>query len=93
MRRDIKFGGCSALVEIEEGKAILTVWERSLPLLLADSLNESEGVDVVEVRNVMGKEYRISMNHFLPNGELLNIVCEAISQVYDVDTSVSYARS
>ena len=93
MKREIKFGERSALLFVGENLAMLTTRETYLPVALADEINETQDVTVTEVTIMDNTEYIIRIVHDLPKGEVLNIVCDAISRVYDVDTSVSYARS
>lgn len=92
MKREIKFGECSALLCVGENRAMLTMPGTSLPVALADEISEAQDVTVTEVTVMDNKEYIIRMIHDHPKSELLNIVCDAISSVYDADTSVSYAR-
>ena len=93
MKREIKFGGYSAILYVGCNRALLTTRETSLPVALADEINETQDVTVTEVTIMDNKEYIIRIVHDLPKNDVLDIVCEAISSVYDVDTSVSYARS
>lgn len=93
MERIITFNGKSALLCTIVYPALLTVNEYVLPVELADAINESGDVCVTEVR--LDNSHRtgvIKIAHDLNSSELLEIVCEAISQVFDTDTSVSYAR-
>lgn len=93
MKREIKFGGCSAVLSIGDHRAMLTTREKSLPVILADAINEAGDLDVIEVNRDDSDVTAIRITHDLNLGELLDIVCEAISRVYDVDTFVSNARA
>lgn len=91
MKREIKFGGNSALLSVGDNRAMLTVYEKSLPVLLADAINEAGDLTVTEVFKV-GDDTYIRIVHDLSAAEILDIVCEAISRVYDVDAFVKNAR-
>ncbi len=91
MKREIKFGGSSALLSTGDNRAMLTVYEKSLPALLADAINEAGDLTVTEVFKA-GDETYIRIVHDLSAAEILDIVCEAISRVYNVDTFVKNAR-
>ena len=91
MKREIKFGGNSALLSVGDNRAMLTVDEKSLPVLLADAINEAGDLTVTEVFKV-GDDTYIRIVHDLSAAEILDIVCEAISRVYDVDAFVKNAR-
>lgn len=82
MTREINFGGRSVHLFVGENRAMLITQETSLPVILADTINEVQDVTVTEVSIMDNREYTIRMVHDLPKGELLNIVCEAISRVY-----------
>ncbi len=92
MERKITFGGCSALLCAGEGRAMLTVHKSSLPVKLADAINEVVDITVTEVFRV-GEDSAVRMVHDLTPSDILGVVCEAIGKVYDADTSVSYART
>ncbi len=91
MKREIKLGGCSALLSAGDNRAMLTVHEKSLPVVLADAINEAGDLTVTDVFKA-GDDTCIRIVHDLSAGEILDIVCEAISRVYDVDTFVKNAR-
>lgn len=94
MERIITFNEKSALLCAGEERAMLTVNEYTLPVELADAIGEAGDVHVSAVSlddNCRTGVIRIL--HDLNPSELLEIVCEAISRVFDADTSVSYARS
>lgn len=93
MKKEIKFGGCSALLSAGEHRAMLTTREKSLPVILADAINEAGDVRVIEVSKDDDGATYIRITHDLSAGDLLDAVCEAISRVYDVDTFVSNARA
>ncbi len=93
MKRIIKFGGRSALLCVGDNRALLTTKEVSLPTALADAINDTQDVIVTGVSIIDNQECIIRIIHDLQKSELLNVVCEALSTVYDVDTSVTNARS
>lgn len=93
MKREIDFNGKSALLCAGEHRALLTINEYTLPVELADAIDEAGDVRVSEVfldDNCRTGVIRILYD--LNPSELLEIVCDAISRVFDADTSVSYAR-
>ena len=92
MERKITFGGRSALLSAVEGRAMLTVHQSTLPVKLADAINEAGDITVTEVFRV-GEDSAVRMVHDLTPSDILGVVCEAIGKVYDADTSVSYART
>lgn len=92
MKREITFGDHTATIDMEEGRATLTVLESSLPVQLADSLDAVGDMDATEVSLIPGGAC-IRIVHDLPAADLLDVVCETISDVYDLDTSISYARA
>ncbi len=91
MKREITFGGRSALLCAGEGRAMLTVHESTLPVSLADEINESGDITVTEVFRT-DKDTALRMVHDLTPSDVLGVICEAIGKVFDADTSVSYAR-
>lgn len=93
MKRAIKFGGCTAVLNVGEHRAMLTVYESSLPTILADAINEAGDIDVTEVSREDNNATAIRIVHDLSINELLDVICEAISKVYDADTFVSNARA
>ncbi len=92
MKREITSGGRSALLCAGEGRAMLTVHESTLPVNLADEINEAGDITVTEVFRV-GKDTALRMVHDLTPSDVLGVICEAIGKVFDADTSVSYART
>lgn len=93
MERIITFNEKSALLCASEHQALLTVNAYILPVELADVIGEAGDVHVSAV--FLDDNCRtgvIRILHDLTPSELLEIVCEAISRVFDADTSVSYAR-
>lgn len=92
MKREIIFGKHSALLHNGEKCAKLYIDEPTLPIALADAINKEPRIDVTDV--IKCKDHScIRIFHELTAGELLGIICEAIGEVYDNDTSVSYART
>lgn len=92
MKREITFGDHTAIIDMGEGRAMLTVLESSLPVQLADALDAAGDMDATEVSLIPGGAC-IRIAHDLPAAELLSVVCETISDVYDTDTTISYARA
>ena len=92
MERKITFGGRSALLCAGEGRALLTVHQSTLPVKLADALNNADDVTVSEVVR-MGEDSAVRMVHNLTPSDILGVVCEAIGKVYAADVTVSYARA
>lgn len=93
MERIITFNGKSALLCAGEEQAMLTVNEYTLPVELADAIGKAGDVHVSAVfldDNCRTGVIRI-LHDLNPSG-LLEIVCDAISRVFDADTTVSYAR-
>ncbi len=91
MKREISFGGRSALLCAGKHRAMLTVHESTLAVSLADEINEAGDITVTEVFRE-GNDTALRMVHDLTPSDILGVVCEAIGKVYDADTSVSYAR-
>lgn len=90
MKREITFGDHTATLDMGEGRAMLTVLESSLPVQLADALDADGDMDATGVSLIPGGTC-IRIVHNLPTAELLDVVCEVISDVYDTNTSISYA--
>lgn len=91
MKREITFGKHFALLHNGEKCAKLYIDEPALPVALADSINREQRIDVTDISKCKGYSC-IRMFHELTAGELLGVICEAIGEVYNADTSVSYAR-
>lgn len=94
MKRIINFKDKSALLSAGENRAMLTINEYRLPVELADAINEAGDVYVVDVfLDDTCKTGVIRIVHNLSSpSELVEIICEAISRIFDADTSVTYAR-
>ena len=93
MKKEITFGGLTAILNAGDNRAMLTIKKKCLPLKLADKLNESGDLDALEVFFNDDKQGCIRISHDLPMDELADIVCNAISAIYDTDVSVSNART
>lgn len=93
MKRVIKFGERFAIINIDANRALLTIEGTSLPVILADTLDRIQDVSITDVCLMDNNAYNIRIIHKLQRGELLDAVCETITQVYDVDASVSYERT
>lgn len=91
MRKILTFGNHSAELYTDNVGAFLAMDENRLPLKLADTLNSTDGinVDLVEMNDGCGC---IHLTHDLSASDLLAEVCDAITRVYDTDTTVSNAR-
>lgn len=93
MKREIIYGEKKALLSVVEGRAILSIESDDSTLKLADAIDGSDEVEVDAVYRKENGEAVIRINHTeMPFG-LLETVCESISQVYEVDTKVFFARS
>lgn len=94
MKREITFSNSVATVERSKSSALLQLSPTQIDKLaiLADMINESEGINVITILPPRGKVV-FTVEKSISNSEVIDIVCDAISRVYDVDTSVSYARS
>lgn len=93
MKKEITFGGLTAILNVGDNRAMLVVIDNHLPTELADKLNESGGLDALEVFFNDDEQGCIRMSHDLPMDELADIVCNAISEIYDTDVSISNART
>lgn len=93
MVREIKFGDRRAFLCIDGNSASITIEDTSLPVLLADALEENEDITISEVYHMKDFDFTIQMDYEMSKAELTNVICEALSQVYDTDTTVCYARS
>ena len=93
MKREIRSeNGLSALLETRYDAADITVYSFDYVANMADMINESDCVDVLGLeRKSFG--FVISLHFSCSKAELTEMVCEAISEVYDVDTFVSCARA
>ena len=92
MEREIKYGMNSAVLNAGNGRAMLTLFCESLTAQLADKINEAGDVSVTEIIHGDDVETMLRMNFDGPQADLLEKVCTAISEVYDTDTAVTYAR-
>lgn len=91
MKRIITFGNHAAELYVGEYRAALYTDEKELPAELADALNEAGDIHVHNVGIMVNGFGVIGMTHDLPASELLAEVCDAITLVYDTDTTVSNA--
>ena len=92
MKKIITFGQHSAELYAGEHRAALVMSEKSLPVALADVLNETGDIYVHSVQMNDNGFGVIGMTHDLYTGDLLAEVCDTISRVYDTDTTISNAR-
>ena len=92
MKEIITYGEHSAELHAGEHRATLYMDEKSLPVQLADVLNEAGDIHVHNVQKTDDGFGCIGITHDLPASDLLAEVCDAITRVYDTDTTVSNAR-
>lgn len=92
MKKIITYGQHSAELHAGEHRAALVTDEKSLPVKLADTLNEAGDIYVHNIQKNDDGFGVICMTHDLCPGDLLAEVCDAITRVYDTDTTVSNAR-
>ena len=93
MKKEITFGAYSAILNASAERAMLTIKHKRLPLKIADKINEAGDIIATEVFFNDDKNGCVRITHDLPMGELTDIVCNAISAIYDTDVSVSNART
>lgn len=93
MKREITFRNSVATVERLKTAAKLQVssTEADKLAILADAINESECITVFKISPPRGTVI-FNVEKSTTNSEVIDIVCDAISRVFDADTSVSYAR-
>lgn len=93
MKREITFRNSVATVERLKTFAKLQVssTEAEKLAILADTINESDCVAVFKISPLRGTVL-FNVEKSTTNSEVIDIVCDAISRVFDADTSVSYAR-
>lgn len=92
MKKIITYGEHSAELHAGEHRAALYMDEKSLPVKLADVLNEAGDIHVHNVQKTDNGFGCIGIVHDLCPGDLIAEVCDAIKRVYDTDTTVSNAR-
>ncbi|RXE70221.1 hypothetical protein ED352_11220 [Muribaculaceae bacterium Isolate-002 (NCI)] len=92
MKKIITFGQHSAELHADEHRAALYMDEKSLPVELADVLNEAGDIHVHNVQKTDDGFGVIGITHDLLASDLLAEVCDSITRVYDTDTTVSNAR-
>ena len=93
MKREITLRNSVAIVERSKTAALLQVSSTKADKLtiLADAINQSECIKVIAILPPRGKVV-FTVEKSTTNSEIIDIICDAISQVFDADTSVSYAR-
>lgn len=92
MKKTITFGQHSAELYAGEHRAALVMSEKSLPVELADVLNEAGDIHVHNVQKNDDGFGCIGISHDLSVSDLIAEVCDAITRVYDTDTTVSNTR-
>lgn len=93
MKREITFSNSVATIERSKSAATLQFlsFQEDKLAILADAINESECITVITILPPGGKVV-FTVEKSTTNSEVIDIICEAISRVFDTDTSVSYAR-
>lgn len=92
MKKIITFGQHSAELYAGEHRAALVMSEKSLPVALADVLNEAGDIHAHNVQKKDDGFGCIGITHDLSVSDLIAEVCDAITRVYDTDTTVSNTR-
>ncbi|RXE74023.1 hypothetical protein ED551_05310 [Muribaculaceae bacterium Isolate-013 (NCI)] len=92
MKKIITFGQHSAELHAGEHRAALVISEKCLPVGLADVLNEAGDIHVHNVQKNDDGFGCIGITHDLSVSDLIAEVRDAITRVYDTDTTVSNAR-
>lgn len=94
MKREITFCDQTAIVERSKTACLLEMSSASSDNLaiLADAINESEGITVIAVYMNRCKVQFLA-DRSVSNTEVVDIVCDAIGRVFDCDTRVNYART
>lgn len=87
----IVFGWFTAYLYAARGEAFLRLDDVNRATMLADKLDEREEIRVLKIVRDRTASV-ISMTTHLPNGELLGEVCDAISEIYDVDVSIPNSK-
>lgn len=91
MQKEIKFGGNSALLEREGcACAIVTTPELKDISRLADAVDKNDGMEVLSIFPPLGKII-VYVEKSTTNSILTEAVCDAISEVYNIDTRISNA--
>lgn len=93
MKKIITYGHHTAELYAGEHRAQLVTDEKTLPVTLADALNEAGDIYVHNVLKNDDGFGCIAMTHDLTPGDLLVEVCDAITRVFDTETAVSNART
>lgn len=98
MKKIISFGNNTAVLERQGSSAIITI--TPIPAntffptpvaLLADELNEFDWVDVIQILPTRGKIV-FMVEKGATNADIIDVVCNAITSVYDIDAVVSNER-
>lgn len=85
----IKFGDKTATLSNRlEAKAHLVLDIDQLPVKLADVLDNEDGITVLAV-NFFGHGTCINMSYTCSRDELVEIVCESISEVYACNVTIA----
>lgn len=99
MKKIITFGHNTAVLERSKSAASITVTpipgNTPLPTQiaeLADKLNESDIVDVFHILPGRGK-ICFTVEKSATNADVIDVVCDAVTCVYDTDTTVSNERA
>lgn len=99
MKKIITFGHNTAVLERSKSAASIAITPipgntpfPSLIAELADKLNESEIIDVFHILPGRGKIV-FTVERRATNADVIDVVCDAITCVYDTDTTVSNERA
>lgn len=93
MKKEITFGGFTAILNASDTRAMLVITDNHLPAELADKINESGDLDILEVFLNDDKQGCVRISHDLPMADLTDIICNAISAIYNTDISISNAKT
>lgn len=89
MRKIITFGQYTAILERSNAAALLEVTPSSAKLTqLADKIDYTDNIEVHAVLPARGK-IAFTVDKETSTVELLDIVCDAITRVFDTDTVIS----
>lgn len=91
MKKEIIFRNSVVTVERTKTAAILQISPADTDKLaiLADTINNSECITVITILPSRGKVL-FTVERSTENSEIMDVVCNAISHVYDVDTTICH---
>ncbi len=89
----IRFKNYTATITANDGRVHLLINGRNIniPTKLADILDKSEALEVNETSLQQKGSVKVTMSLIQPIKfiELINVICDAITAVYDCDTVIS----